>query len=183
MSGAKTFTTSFKTPLNTIINSSNDVVDTTNAQTISGVKTFSNNITLTSTSAPTTTGTQLGSTVTGTINTTATYTTATNLTVGSVLLTNAGTYLVYGQGGIQCTTAGTVTLGGVSLNAGSAAINTTCLSQSSITAVVGYYPLQVSGAFTVSANTTIYLVSNVTFTTGAFSANQSYSALKAVRIA
>ena len=183
MSGAKTFSTSLKTPLNTIISSSNDVVDTTNIQTISGAKTFSNNITLTATTAPTTTGTQLGSTVSGTINATTAYTTATNLTVGSVVLANAGTYAIYGQGGIQCTTAGTVTLGGVSLNSGSAAINNTCLSQSSITAVVGYYPLQVTGTFTVSANTTIYLVSNVTFTTGAFSANQSYSALKAVRIA
>jgi len=181
--GAKSFTTSLKTPANTVINSSNDVVDTANAQTILGAKSFSNNITLTSTTAPTTTGTQLGSTVAGTINATTTYTTATNLTVGSVLLANAGTYAIYGQGGIQCTTAGTITLAGVSLNSGSAVINNTCLSQSSITAVVGYYPLQVSCVFTVSANTTIYMVSNITFATGAFSANQSYSALKAVRIA
>ena len=91
--------------------------------------------------------------------------------------------MVYGQGGIQCTTAGTITLAGVSLNSGSAAINNTCLSQSAITAVIGYYPLQVVGTFTVAANTTIYLVSNLTFASGAFSANQSYSALKAVRIA
>jgi hypothetical protein len=91
--------------------------------------------------------------------------------------------MIYGQGGIQCTTAGTITLAGVSLNSGSAVMNNTCLSQSSINAVVGNYPLQVTGVFSVSANTTIYLVSNITFASGAFSANISYSALKAVRIA